>query len=163
MYFSSRRSTYRNVLNNGIGSNSYIIVARRNPGNNPNVRRVLCPASCVGDHRLNGRYTLVASNQFSKNASNLDVNRVDPRTTTNNGVNGVGSNSVVIVSVPDHSVGIGLSSRRLTTHPRRPLGHGHRMDGTLHTCTRDMDSTSGNNMEVVSWSFPNFPNGGIYL
>lgn len=128
-----------------------MIVARRNPGNNPNVRRVLCPASCVGSGRLNGRYTLVASKHFDKKASKLDVKRVSPRTTTKNGVNGVMSNSVVRVSVPGHSVGIGLSSRRLTRHPVAPIAHSQGISGTLGTCTDVIDSTSGNKIEVMRW------------
>lgn len=126
-----------------------IIVAGRNPGNNPNVRRVLCPASCVGSHRLKGRYTLVASNHFDNNASKLDVNRVSPRTTTKKGVKGVRSKSVVRVGVPRHAVGIGLASRRLTTHPVAPIAHRHGIPGDLGTCTDVMDSTSGKTMEVV--------------
>ncbi len=114
--FRDRRRTYTNVLTSGIGTKSIIILHGRNPGNNPNVRRVLTPADCVVNGNLNGYITLVASNHFSNTARNTYVNRISPRTTRNNLVNLLGSNSVVSVSVPTHDVGIRLSSRRVTTH-----------------------------------------------
>lgn len=58
--------------------------------------------------------------------------------------------------MPGHSVGIGLASRRLTTHPVAPMAHGHRISGTLGTCTDVIDSTSGKTIELVSWG-PPFP------
>lgn len=108
----------RDVLTKGMGTKSIIIVHCRNPGNKPKVRRVLCPAACLGSVKLNGTYTLLASNQFSNNASNLSVNRTSPRTTDNNAVNLIGANSVVAVSVPGHSVALSISRLRLRRHER---------------------------------------------
>lgn len=117
--FSYRRSTLDTVCSNGVGPNRIIIVECRNPGNNPNVERVLGPASTVVNDNLNGYITLVASNHFSNTAENTTVNRMSPRTTINNPVTLIRRNSVVRVSVPTGAVGLLISSRRLTGHGTR--------------------------------------------
>ncbi len=133
--FRYRRSTRGTVGRNGVGSNSIIIVHCRNPGNNPNVERVLGPASSVVNVKLNRDITLVASKHFDNTAENTYVNRVSPRTTDNNTVNVIHRNSVVDVGVPRGGLRLRVSSRRLGREVGGFIPGAGRLDNCLGHCT----------------------------
>lgn len=114
--FRSRRRYLGTVLSGGVITNSIIIIHCRNPGNNPNVQRVLTPASTVVKTKLNSSIKLVASKHFSNNACNVIINRITPRTTINNAVTLIRRKSSVAVSTSRGLLRLGMPSRRLTGH-----------------------------------------------